>query len=90
MMTVELDRPVHVGGVTVAAIVRRSVHTAAWAGLAIHGAKRPLAVLVHREGLVVGFEANGRSVPLDDLRRRFPDPCAEFERLTASDTSSAI
>lgn len=80
-MTVELDRPIYAGGAAVAAIVSRSVHAGAWRGLAICGSKRPIAVLVRRDGRTAAFEADGRPIPRDELERRFPEQYAEFERL---------
>lgn len=84
-MTVKLDRVVRVGAVAVAALARRSVGRGPWPGISFHGAKRPVAVLIRRDGVTTGFEVDGTPIPPDDLERRFPGQGAAFERVATGD-----
>ena len=86
-MMVEFDEVFHVGPVTVAALVKRSLHCDFLRGALICGAKRPVAVLIRRDGVTRAFEINGPQIALNDLEQRFPGQRAEFERHAIADTT---
>ena len=60
-MSWSLDPPVHLPGLTVAAIVETEVSVHGVAGLlAGHGGKRPRLLLLRRDGRVWGLDLAGR------------------------------
>lgn len=79
-MTVELDKAIRVGAVTVAALVNRSVASHSARGVWIHGVKRPVAVLTRQNNVTMAFEIDGLRISLDEFERRFPGKRADFER----------
>ena len=82
---VELDEVIRVGAVTVAALVKRSIHRGILHTASICGAKRPVAVLIRRDDVTLALEIDGPQITLDDLEQRFPGQRAEFERLAIAD-----
>ena len=85
---IDLDDAIRVGAVTVAALVNRSVRSGPSLPILFYGAKCPVAVLVHREGVTVAFEIDGAQIALDDLEQCFPGQRAAFERLATADTTT--
>jgi hypothetical protein len=81
------DEIVRVGGVTAAALAERSVHGQGSNGVALHGTKRPVVILVRNDDLTMAFEISGRPIALDEFVRRFPGQLAEFERIAIGDCS---
>lgn len=77
---VRLDDPLQCGDITVAAIVEQTVQCAFLHACLIQGAKRPLAVLIHRQGHTIAFEMDGTPLDLRELEARFPVRRAELER----------
>lgn len=84
-MTVALDAPIRVGDVVVAAIAERRLQSGA---LWVHAEKRPVAVLLRRNGETLAFEPDGRPIGLDAFERRYPGRRAEFERVAETDRTS--
>lgn len=84
-----LEPVIRVGAVTVAALARRAIRAGAlgvWScgvmgGAWFQGEKRPVAILVRREGRTTAFGPDGAPIPLQTLERRFPGQLAAFERL---------
>lgn len=86
IMTVALDAVVRVDGVAFAAIVERSIQSGARGAVWFRGVKRPVAILINRDGETTAFEIDGAPITLEELEQRFPGRRAEFERL--ADTST--
>jgi len=80
-MTVELDGVTRVGGVTVAALVTRAVRCVLPRAAAFYGAKRPITLLVHRDGATMAFDIDGPELAQDEFERRFPGRRDEFEQI---------
>lgn len=76
----ELDEIIRLGEISVAALVKRSLYCDFSNTVSIHGAKRPIAVLVRCNDVTMAFEINGSRIAQNDLERRFPGQCAEFEK----------
>ncbi len=85
-MMLELDEVIRVGAITVAALAKRSVHGNSLCAVSIHGAKRPVAILIRRADVTMAFEIDGPQIALDDLEQRFPGQRAEFERIAITVT----
>lgn len=83
-MMVELDDVICIGTITIAALVRRSVHGQFLHAVFIHGAKSPVAVLIRCDDVTIAFDIDGPQIALDDFEQRFPGQRAEFERITTS------
>jgi hypothetical protein len=86
-MTVELDPVLHVGAVVVGALAERSVRRALLPGLSIYGSKHPVAVLIRRDGVTMGFNIDGEPIAADEFERRFPGCISAFERAATGTTS---
>lgn len=85
-MMVELDEFICIGTVTVAALVKRLVHgDLLHAAVSIHGAKRPIAILIRRDDVTMAFEIDGLQIALDSFEQRFPGQRAKFERIAIAD-----
>lgn len=81
-MSITLDKILFTKGVAVAALVNCSVHRVDCSrSLAVYCAKRPVAVLIRREGVTAAFDLDGRRIELDALERLYPGQRAAFERL---------
>lgn len=87
-MRTELDDIVRIGAVTIAALAKRSVFSRGSLGVAFHGTKRPVAILIRHDDMTRAFEINGRQIALDEFERRFPGRRTEFERIAMSDSAS--
>jgi hypothetical protein len=87
-MRTELDDIVRIGAVTIAATAQRSVRGRGSHGVALHGTKRPVAILTRHDDMTRAFEINGRRIAWDEFERRFPGQRAEFERLASDDSSN--
>jgi len=87
-MRAELDDIVRIGAVTIAALTQRSVSSRGFRGVALHGTKRPVAILIRLDDMTRAFEIDGRQIALDAFERRFPGQHAEFERLASDDSSN--
>ena len=74
--------PLQSGDITVAAIVEQTLQCGFLHPCLIQGAKRPLAVLVHRHGHTAAFEMDGTPLDLRELEARFPGQRAALERQT--------
>ncbi len=78
---IELDDVICVGGVAIAAVVKRWVHHFdGFHAPSICGAKRPVAVLIRRHEGTRAFEIDGLRIDLDEFEQRFPGQRASFER----------
>jgi hypothetical protein len=78
---IELDNLICIGDVMVAAVVKRWVHCHNGSHiLSIHGAKQPVAVLIHHHEVTMAFEIDGTRIDRDEFEQRFPGQCATFER----------
>lgn len=65
----------------VAAVVKRWVHCHNGSRtLSVHGAKRPVAVLIRHHEVTTAFEIDGTRIDLDEFEQRFPGQRASFER----------
>lgn len=87
MIMVELDEVIRVGAITVAALVKRSVLGDSVHAVWIHGAKRPVAVLIRCNNVTRAFEIGESEIDWDSFEQRFPGKRAEFERIAISDNS---
>ncbi|MCK8483932.1 hypothetical protein MUY21_07775 [Aliiroseovarius sp. S2029] len=85
-MTWSIDPPIQVGGYACAAVVEVDFSVRPFAGmLAGHGDKRPLLLLLLRDGVVRGFDLNGQVFQRDEIENLFPDAIVRMKNLL-SDT----
>lgn len=81
-MSVALDQPLRLGETIIAALSERTAGgVRIGPALAGHGSKRPVAILVHRDGLTTAFDVDGTAIPSADFDLRYPDHRAAFEAL---------
>ena len=80
-MRVYLDETVRTGPFAISAIVEVSVICSGRRRLTAFGSKRPIAILIRRNGMTVALGVDGASIPTEDIERRFPGSTAEFERM---------
>ena len=72
-MTWVVEKPIHAGGMTCAAIVETDVSVASGpAGIAALSEKRPVMVLVFEEEGPIGIDLRGRLHAPDDIERLYP------------------
>jgi hypothetical protein len=79
-MTVALEPVLRIGAVALGVLVESSVRRAFLLGLSIYGSKRPVAVLIRRDGVTIRFGIDGARIAEDDFDRRFPGWISAFER----------
>ena len=89
-MTVALDPIVRTGAATVAALAARSVNSGTFRGIALQGAKRPVAVLIRQGSHTVAFTVDGMPISMHDLDHRFPGHRAKFERAAPDRNAGSI
>lgn len=80
-VSLRLDHPIHAGdGVIAAAIVRQKTHIDGQFGVRYcHGAKRPVALLIHARGETKAFQTSGAPLAFNECRALYPECCAAFE-----------
>ena len=88
-MTVELDNVISIGNVAVAALVQRITHCSDRMGaFSVCCIKRPVALLIHRNGVITAFEIDGQHIDPDDFELRYPGHRPAFERLAIINVDS--
>ena len=80
-MKIDLEQPVWIGNVAVAAIVETTIACQEWPGsLAVQTRKTPLAVLVRRAGVTRAYHVEGHEISPDAFDDQFPGQRAAFEQ----------
>ena len=79
-----LDSPIIVGEILVAAVCRNTIfENVSDRHIAVTGAKRPVALLVKSDDLLIALNPSGASMTLDDVERLCPGMISQFETATA-------
>jgi hypothetical protein len=79
-MKIDLEQPVWIGNVAVAAIVETQfVCHEIRRSLSARSRKRPMAVLVHRAGVTRVYDVEGNEISPNDIDNRFPGQLSAFE-----------
>lgn len=78
-MTWRIDPPRRVGALALAAIAEVDVDVA-WVGRVLVGRaeKRPLLMLIARDGAVTGLDSHGRHYRASEIERRYPRAIAQM------------
>jgi len=75
-----LDSPVIVGETVVAAVSRNTISkNMSDRHISVTGAKRPVALLVKTDDLLIAFNPSGASMTLDDVERLCSGVISQFE-----------
>ena len=79
-MKIDLEQPVWIGNVAVAAIVETwFVYHETRHSLSARSRKRPMAVLVHRAGVTRVYDMEGNEISPNDIDDRFAGQLTAFQ-----------
>jgi len=84
-MTAALDKVIRVGACAVGAVSERKVQPwYAGGSVSFHGTKRPVAILIRRDGMTLAFDVEGNPISLDTFQRRYPGLLERFDAEVAA------